>query len=243
MAGCIAKEGAAGESAYNTSHDPVFPATRVPSVRPAHRPRVRDNRRRGHYRRLANGRRPDPRQEPRSGLVQDLLSYVILSGFIVAHLYSVLAYFPREAMQDPLLLLKFWEDISSFGDLSETPRLCSFSASRRRMSTRRPGCATWTSSHTSSLSPGRSDASPVRSPRPPRHGHVVPVGISLKSPEAQGLHHFLLPGGRPAGGAAATAILAKMAFHDLGWYEFLYMSCLMVPASLRWPEIRPPGSS
>ena len=49
------------------------------------------------------------------GLVQDLLSYVILSGFIVAHLYSVLAYFPREAMQDPLLLLKFWEDISSFG--------------------------------------------------------------------------------------------------------------------------------
>ncbi|MGA8752168.1 prolipoprotein diacylglyceryl transferase family protein, partial [Candidatus Deferrimicrobium sp.] len=48
-------------------------------------------------------------------LVQDLLSYVVLSGFVVAHLYSVLAYFPREAMENPLLLLKFWEDISSFG--------------------------------------------------------------------------------------------------------------------------------
>jgi len=48
-------------------------------------------------------------------LAQGLLSYVVLSGFVVAHLYSVLAYFPREAMEDPLLLLKFWEDISSFG--------------------------------------------------------------------------------------------------------------------------------
>jgi len=36
--------------------------------------------------------------------------------------------------------------------------------------------------------------------------------------------------------------LAKMAFHDLGWYEFLYMACLMVPAFLcAGPEIRPPG--
>ena len=48
-------------------------------------------------------------------LFQDLLLYVVLSGFVVAHLYSVLAYFPREAMEDPLLLLRFWEDISSFG--------------------------------------------------------------------------------------------------------------------------------
>src|SRR3989337_1437957 len=48
-------------------------------------------------------------------LFQDLLLYVILSGFIVAHLYSVLAYFPRETMENPLLLLKIWENISSFG--------------------------------------------------------------------------------------------------------------------------------
>src|SRR4030042_3330341 len=48
-------------------------------------------------------------------LFQDLLLYVVLSGFVAPHLSSVLAYFPREAMEDPLLLLKFWEDISSFG--------------------------------------------------------------------------------------------------------------------------------
>ncbi|HEU4949835.1 MAG TPA: prolipoprotein diacylglyceryl transferase family protein, partial [Candidatus Deferrimicrobiaceae bacterium] len=46
---------------------------------------------------------------------EDLLAWVVLSGFVVAHLYSVIAYFPREVMRDPLLLLRFWENISSFG--------------------------------------------------------------------------------------------------------------------------------
>jgi phosphatidylglycerol:prolipoprotein diacylglycerol transferase len=33
-----------------------------------------------------------------------------------------------------------------------------------------------------------------------------------------------------------------MAFHDLGWYEFLYTSCLMVPAFLALDrKPRPPG--
>ncbi|MGB7630613.1 MAG: prolipoprotein diacylglyceryl transferase family protein, partial [Candidatus Deferrimicrobium sp.] len=38
------------------------------------------------------------------------------------------------------------------------------------------------------------------------------------------------------------AELAKMGFHDLGWYEFLYMACLMAPAFfLLDRKPRPPG--
>ena len=98
-------------------------------------------------------------------IFEDLLLYVVLSGFVVAHLYSVLAYFPREAMEDPLLLLKFWEDISSFGGfVGGLFGLWLFSASRRGMSARRTGGDTWTPSRTSARSRGRSAALPARSP-------------------------------------------------------------------------------
>jgi phosphatidylglycerol:prolipoprotein diacylglycerol transferase len=165
-------------------------------------------------------------------LVQDLMSYVVLSGFVVAHLYSVLAYFPREAMEHPLLLLKFWEDISSFGgfaggllglwlffrfkarDVDATTRLRYLDAIAYVFP------FAWTI--------GRIACTVA-------HDHpgtvtTFPLGISLKSPEAQAYIAFFY---REAGRLAELpppAVLAKMAFHDLGWYEFLYMASLMVPA-------------
>ena len=178
-------------------------------------------------------------------LVQDLLSYVVLSGFVVAHLYSVLAYFPREAMEDPLLLLKFWENISSFGgfaggllglwlffrfkarDVDETTRL------------RYLDVIAYVFPFAWAI--GRI-ACTVAHDHP---GTVTsfPLGISLKSPEAQAYIAFFY---REAGRLAELpppALLAKMAFHDLGWYEFLYMSWLMVPAFLALDrKPRPPGT-
>jgi phosphatidylglycerol:prolipoprotein diacylglycerol transferase len=177
-------------------------------------------------------------------LVQDLLSYVVLCGFVVAHLYSVLAYFPREAMEDPLLLLKFWENISSFGgfaggllglwlffrfkarDVNETTRL------------RYLDVIAYVFPFAWAI--GRI-ACTVAHDHP---GTVTsfPLAISLKSPEAQAYIAFFY---REAGRLAdlpPPALLARMAFHDLGWYEFLYMSWLMVPAFLALDrKPRPPG--
>src|SRR5512145_558384 len=51
--------------------------------------------------------------DPRLG--GDLAVYAIVAGFVAAHLYAQLAYFPREVLEDPLRLLKIWENISSFG--------------------------------------------------------------------------------------------------------------------------------
>jgi len=175
---------------------------------------------------------------------EDLLLYVILSGFVVAHLYSVLAYFPREAMEDPLLLLKFWENISSFGGfaggLLGLWLFFRFKARDVDAAARLRTMDAIAYVFPFAWAIGRAACSVA-------HDHpgtvtTFPLGISLKSPEAQAYIAFFY---REAGRLAELpppAVLSKMAFHDLGWYEFLYMSCVMVPAFLlldRKP--RPPG--
>ena len=177
-------------------------------------------------------------------IFEDLLLYVVLSGFVVAHLYSVLAYFPREAMEDPLLLLKFWEDISSFGGfvggLLGLWLFFRFKARDVDATTRLRHLDAIAYVFPFAWAIGRIACSVA-------HDHpgtvtTFPLGISLKSPEAQAYIAFFY---REAGRLAELpppAVLSKMAFHDLGWYEFLYMAILMVPAFLlldRKP--RPPG--
>jgi phosphatidylglycerol:prolipoprotein diacylglycerol transferase len=167
-------------------------------------------------------------------VIEDLLLYVVLSGFVVAHLYSVLAYFPREAMENPLLLLKFWEDISSFGGfVGGLLGVWIFF----RFKARDVGAADrWRYMDAIAYvfpfawAIGRIACTAA-------HDHpgtvtTFPLGISLTSPEAQAYISFFY---REAGRLAELpprAELARMAFHDLGWYEFLYMAFLMVPAFL-----------
>ena len=175
---------------------------------------------------------------------EDLLLYVILSGFVVAHLYSVLAYFPREAMEDPLLLLKFWENISSFGGfvggLLGLWLFFRFKARDVDAAARLLYLDVIAYVFPFAWAIGRAACSVA-------HDHpgtvtTFPLGISLKSSEAQAYIAFFY---REAGRLAELpppAVLSKMAFHDLGWYEFLYMSCLMVPAFLVLDrKSRPPG--
>jgi phosphatidylglycerol:prolipoprotein diacylglycerol transferase len=167
-------------------------------------------------------------------LFQDLLLYVVLSGFAVAHLYSVLAYFPREAMENPLLLLMFWEDISSFGGfaggLLGLWLFFRFKAGDADAAVRWRYLDVIAYVFPFAWAIGRIACTVA-------HDHpgavtTFPLGISLESPEAQAYIAFFY---REAGRSAdlpPPAALAKMAFHDLGWYEFLYVSCLMVPAFL-----------
>lgn len=44
-----------------------------------------------------------------------LLTFMLVGGFIGAHLVDRLVYFPRVTMADPLSILKIWEGLSSFG--------------------------------------------------------------------------------------------------------------------------------
>jgi phosphatidylglycerol---prolipoprotein diacylglyceryl transferase len=49
-------------------------------------------------------------------VVGDLLfSYIVMGGFVGAHLVDRLVYKPGETLQDPWSLVRFWEGLSSFG--------------------------------------------------------------------------------------------------------------------------------
>lgn len=167
-------------------------------------------------------------------IFEDLLLYVVLSGFVVAHLYSVLAYFPREAMKDPLLLLKFWEDISSFGGfVGGLLGLWLFF----RFKARDVGAADrWR--YLDAIAYVFPFAWAIgRVACTVAHDHpgtvtTFPLGISLKPPEAQAYISFFYQEAGRLAELPPRAELARMAFHDLGWYEFLYMTFLMVPAFL-----------
>lgn len=167
-------------------------------------------------------------------IIEDLLLYVLLSGFVVAHLYSVLAYFPREAMENPLLLLKFWEDISSFGGfVGGLLGVWIFF----RFKARNVGAADrWRYMDVIAYvfpfawAIGRVACTVA-------HDHpgtvtTFPLGISLTSPEAQSYISFFYQEAGRLAELPPRAELARMAFHDLGWYEFLYMAFLMIPAFL-----------
>lgn len=167
-------------------------------------------------------------------IFEDLLLYVILSGFVVAHLYSVIAYFPREAMDNPLLLLKIWEDISSFGGFAGGLLglwiFFRFKARHVDAATRLRYLDVIAYVFPFAWAIGRIACTSA-------HDHpgtvtTFPLGISLKSPEAQAYIAFFYQGAGRLAELPPPTELAKMAFHDLGWYEFLYMVCLMVPAFL-----------
>lgn len=44
-----------------------------------------------------------------------LVLWTLIGGFVVAHLVSVVFYFPEEIAANPLVLLKFWGSLSSYG--------------------------------------------------------------------------------------------------------------------------------
>lgn len=164
----------------------------------------------------------------------DLAIYAIVAGFVAAHLYAVFAYYPRDVLRDPLILLKLWENISSFGGFVgglagiwfffrvKAPGL---SAGERWKYLDAVVFAlpfAWTI--------GRL-ACTVAHDHP---GTVTdfPLGVSLASPEAQAyIASYYEAAGRLAE-LPPPAQLARMAFHDLGWYEFLYTLFVMAPAFL-----------
>lgn len=47
--------------------------------------------------------------------MRGMVAWVVVSGFIGAHVFDVLAYQQEELKKDPLLLIKLWKGISSYG--------------------------------------------------------------------------------------------------------------------------------
>ena len=163
-----------------------------------------------------------------------LLVYVVLAGFVVAHLYSVLAYFPGEILEDPAILLKFWKHLSSFGGIvGGVFGLWLFF----RVNGKRVGADgrlryldamayvfpfAWTI--------GRLGCTLA-------HDHpgtvtTFPLGVSLATRASQTyIRYFYKVAGRLEE-LPDMETLSGMGFHDLGWYEFLFTGLIIVPVFL-----------
>jgi phosphatidylglycerol---prolipoprotein diacylglyceryl transferase len=170
--------------------------------------------------------------DPKTG--EGLAWYVVVCGFLGAHFFSVLLYFPRKVIEHPLVLLKLWEDISSFGGilggmigvwLFFRLRAASIDAITR-----------WTYVDVAayafpiSLAIGRLGCAFA-------HDHpgtvtTFPLAISLETDSARAfINEVYLVAGRVAELPPGPQ-LARLGFHDLGWYEFLYLGIVVVPVTL-----------
>lgn len=160
--------------------------------------------------------------------------WAIVGGFLGAHLFSVLLYFPEKVAENPLVLLKLWEDISSFGSiLGGGLAIWLFFRIRARTI---EASMRWIYLDVAafvfpiSLMIGRLACALA-------HDHPgIVTGFSLAvSLEGQQARNHITRVYADAGRLSelpAPPALAGLGFHDLGWYEFLYLAIIAVPLIL-----------
>ena len=167
-------------------------------------------------------------------LGERLAWWAVIGGLLGAHVFSVLFYFPREVAHNPLILFRFWEDISSFGSmLGGILGVWLFLRRHARRLDTLARCAYLDVAafvFPISLAIGRIACSLA-------HDHPgtitsFPLSISLASAEAQ---RYIVGVYRDAGRLSELpppAVLAHLGFNDLGWYELLYLTFILVPIVL-----------
>ncbi len=170
---------------------------------------------------------------------QRLGGWMLLGGILGAHLFSVLLYFPHKLRDDPWLILRIWEDISSFGGLlGGLAAALIFFAKRARDEDRRTKLAYLDAIafvFPAALAIGRFGCALA-------HDHpgtvtTFPLALSLRTDAALGY----LDGVYRAAGLALPPGARTMGFHDLGLYEFLFLSLVVVPLFVRWSRRRRPA--
>ena len=167
---------------------------------------------------------------------QRLGAWVLGGGILGAHLFSVLFYFPHKLRDDPWLLLRLWEDISSFGGiLGGVAGALLFFATRASAEDR---IARWAYLDgvafvfPTTLAIGRFGCTLA-------HDHpgtltTFPLAISLQSEAALTYIRGIYADAGRTIVEPAQAARASTGFHDLGWYEFLFLTLVVVPLFQFW---------
>ena len=160
--------------------------------------------------------------------------WVVIGSFLGAHLFAVVLYFPAKIATNPLVVFKVWEDISSFGGILGGA-LATWVYVRRRGhsldSTQR-----WAYADVAayvfpiSLMIGRAACALA-------HDHpgsitAFPLAVSLAEREAQAFITSIYTSAGRGTEVPAPERLSALGFHDLGWYEFLYLGLVLVPLIL-----------
>lgn len=168
---------------------------------------------------------------------QRLGGWVIVGGMLGAHLFSVLLYFPHKLRDDPWVLLRVWEDISSFGGiLGGIAGAMLFFALRAR-DERRNALAYLDA--VAFVFPGALAIGRLGCALAHDHPGTVtsfPLAISLETDAAR----EYVGGIYRSGGLEFPANAATMGFHDLGLYELLFLSLVVIPLFYLWNRQRRP---
>ena len=165
---------------------------------------------------------------------------MLCGGILGAHLFSVLLYFPHKLREDPWLVLRVWEDISSLGGLlGGLAGALLFFATRARDVDRRMQLAYLDAIafvFPSALAIGRLGCALAHD----HPGTVTnsPLAISLSSEAALDY----MTGVYRRAGLVLPDLASTMGFHDLGLYELLFLSLVIVPLFIAWNRrARPAG--
>ena len=163
-----------------------------------------------------------------------LVGYALVAGFVGAHLFALLLYMPHEVAANPLKIFKVWEDISSFGGILGgalgTALYLKLRAGPLTSNQRLAYFDALAFVFPLALTVGRL-ACTVAHDHP---GTVTrfPFAISLSSDAARAYITAIYERAGRLAELPAPSALSLMGFHDLGWYEFLFLALLVAPLVL-----------
>ena len=170
---------------------------------------------------------------------QRLGGWMLLGGITGAHLFSLLLYFPDKLRDDPWSMLRVWEDISSFGGmLGGIAGALLFFAARARDNEWRARVAYLDAiafAFPAALAIGRFGCTLA-------HDHpgtvtTFPLAFSLES----GAALDYMRGVYRAADLTLPQAASTMGFHDLGFYELLFLTLVIVPLFAFWNRRRRPA--
>lgn len=167
-------------------------------------------------------------------VTEGVLTWMLVAGFIGAHLFSVVFYFPDHLARDPWLLFRIWQDLSSFGGFAGglLGIWLYFRVRQPDLELERK----W--AHTDSVAVAIPSAWALgRLGCTMAHDHPGEVtsfflGRSLSGLEARTYIRRVYEEAARSAELPPPEELSRMAFHDLGWYEFLFLALVVVPLVL-----------
>ena len=170
-----------------------------------------------------------------SQIGQRLGGWMLSGGILGAHLFAVVLYFPHQIQSDPWTILRVWEPISSFGGMiGGVVGALLFFASRREIDRRTKLAYLDVVAFVfpASLAIGRFGCALAHD----HPGRVTsfPLAISLQTAAARDY----MADAYASAGLAFPESASRLGFHDLGLYEFLYLSLVVVPLFVLWRRRR-----
>lgn len=167
-------------------------------------------------------------------LGEELMWYAVLIGFVLSRVIDVLAYHPEQAWANPLVLLKFWASMSSFGGMlgGLFGMLVFFRTRGKHLSMRECFAYVDTIAYGFPFAWVFGRLACTLTVDHPGAVTTFPLGTSLATPEARAVvrHAYAEAGERAL--LPDDATLAHLGFHNLGFYELLYTLSVIVPAML-----------